>query len=454
MRLPFRLFALTVVVAALGFAGPLRAHDLPADVVVQIFVKPEGRHLHVLVRAPLRAMADVDYPTKGPEGLLDLARADRALHDAATMWVVPGLAVFEDGTRLSRPQVAAVRVSLPSNRAFLTYDDALAHLAGPGLDSGVQVYWDQSLLDARLDFDIQSDRSTFAIEPALARLGVHVLTAVRFLPPGGAIRAFEWSGDPGVVRLDPRWWQAAGRFVWLGFTHILGGADHLLFLVCLIVPLRRLRALLPVVTAFAVAHSITLLASAFDLAPSALWFPPLIEVLIALSIVYMALENMLAAHFGHRWMVAFGFGLVHGFGFSLALRESLQFAGTHLVTSLLSFNLGVEIGQILVLAVVIPPLRLLYRHMASERVATIVLSALVGHTAWHWMIDRGRTLAEFSFQWPAVDAALAAKVTGWLLLIVVCGGAVRGLAFAMGRLGLPTGGDEPTGVTPPRSRPR
>ena len=98
-----------------------------------------------------------------------------------------------------------------------------------------------------------------------ARLGLRVVTVLRFLPPGGAVRAFEFTGDPGLVRLDPRWHQAALRFVELGFFHILDGTDHLLFLFCLVIPFRRFRALIPVVTSFTVAHSITLIASAYNL---------------------------------------------------------------------------------------------------------------------------------------------------------------------------------------------
>src|SRR5256885_12830231 len=98
------------------------------------------------------------------------------------------------------------------------------------------------------------------------------------------------------------------------------------------------------------------MASAIALAPNAFWFPPLIEVLIALSIVYMALENIVGPKLERRWMIAFGFGLVHGFGFSFALRESLQFAGAHLAASLIAFNVGVELGQIFVLALAVPAL--------------------------------------------------------------------------------------------------
>ena len=98
-------------------------------------------------------------------------------------------------------------------------------------------------------------------------------------------------------------------------------------------------------------------------------------------------------------MMAFGFGLVHGFGFSFALKQTLQFAGDHLLTSLLSFNIGVELGQLLVLAVMIPALELLFRYVVAERMGTIILSALVAHTAWHWMTERFDRLRQFRFAW-------------------------------------------------------
>src|SRR5205807_9349302 len=149
----------------------------------------------------------------------------------------------------------------------------------------------------------------------------------------------------------------------------------------------------------------TLVSSAYELVPDARWFPPLIETLIAASIVYTALENIVSVRLRRRWAIAFGFGLVHGFGFSFALRESLQFAGSHLVTSLLAFNVGVEIGQIFVLLLAIPALMLLFRYVVAERMGTIILSALVAHTAWHWMTDRAGVLRQYHFSWPAFDAA-------------------------------------------------
>jgi uncharacterized membrane-anchored protein YitT (DUF2179 family) len=208
----------------------------------------------------------------------------------------------------------------------------------------------------------------------------------------------------------------------LGFTHILDGFDHLLFLLCLVIPFRQIRALIAVVTAFTVAHSITLIASAFGLAPDTLWFPPLVETLIAASIVYMALENIIGAQLHRRWLITFGFGLIHGFGFSFALRETLQFGGTHLLTSLLAFNVGVELGQILVLLLLIPALALLYRFGVRERMATIILSVLVAHTGWHWMTDRAAVLSQYDMVWPTLDLSLLLSATGWLLLIMALAG--------------------------------
>src|SRR6185503_10453138 len=118
----------------------------------------------------------------------------------------------------------------------------------------------------------------------------------------------------------------------------------------------------------------------------------------------------------------FAFGLVHGFAFSFALRETLQFAGSHLLTSLLSFNLGVELGQLLVLLLLVPALEFLFRFAVAERLGTIILSVLVGHTAWHWMTERADKLSQFP--WPAFNASQLASAIRWLMLLLILGGLV------------------------------
>jgi hypothetical protein len=353
------------------------------------------------------------------------------LPDAARLWLSDFIDLYENDTLLPKPRVLETRLSLPSDKSFGTFEAARAHLDAPKLNT--DVVWDQLLFDTLFEYPIHSDRSNFSINPGgLNRLGLHVVTVLQFVPPGSPIRAFEFDSDPGLVRLDPRWYQAAARFVDLGFHHILDGTDHLLFLFCLVIPFRRFRGLIPVVTAFTVAHSITLIASAYDLAPSAAWFPPLIETLIAVSIVYMALENIVGgATVKRRWMVAFGFGLVHGFGFSFTLRQTLQLAGSHMLTSLLSFNVGVELGQLMVLALLIPALELLFRYVVAERMGTIILSALVAHTAWHWMTERYEVFRRYRIDWPVFDAALWADLLKWLMLIVIAGGVVWFVATAV-----------------------
>jgi len=418
------------------------AHDIPASVVVQAFVRPEGHHARLLVRVPMAAMRDIEFPLRDG-GRLDLPRADRALRDAAALWLARDIALYEGDTPLGEPRIAAVRVSLPSDRSFATFESALAAITGPPLPAETALPWNQALLDVLFEYPIASDRSALSIRPTLARLGVSVVTVIRYQPPASAERAFELAGDPGLVRLDPRWHQAAWRFVRLGFAHILDGTDHLLFLFCLVIPFRRFRALVVVVTAFTIAHSITLIASAMGLAPSGLWFPPLIETLIAASILYMALENIVGVtSLQRRWMIAFGFGLVHGFGFSFALRETLQFAGSHLIASLLAFNVGVELGQVLVLAALVPALHFLFRYVVAERTGTIILSAFVAHTAWHWSAERWERLREY--EWPAPGLLTILWTARVLLVVVAAAGAAWLIAinYRRFRVGPRAGGPE------------
>lgn len=432
------LLSLFAILAVWSVGRPA-AHEIPNEVTVRTFLKPEGTRLTLLVRAPLNAMRDMKVPQR-EGGYLDFSNLEPILNDAARTWIEPLVKLYEEDRLLSEPQLIAVRASLPADRSFDEYDRALNHtIDAERLSSDTDLYWEEGLIDAAFVYQIQSDQSKFSIENGLTRLGMRVNVVMRFLPPGGAERAFDVHGDAGIVRLDPRWHQAAWLFVKDGFRHILDGIDHLLFLFCLVIPFRRFRSLLLVVTSFTVAHSITLIASAFDMAPGALWFPPLIETLIAASIVYMGLENIVAPRLERRWIITFGFGLVHGFGFSFALRERLQFAGSHLLTSLLAFNLGVELGQIVVLAVAIPALVVLFRYGVQERIGTIIMSALIVHTSWHWLIDRGDALLQYQFRMPAFDTFFLLALVRWLMLLVI----VAGFAWLVFGVFKPTQRPEP-----------
>jgi hypothetical protein len=391
----------------------------------------------------------VEFPLT-PDGFLDLARVDPVLAEGAQLWVVDELRFFEDGRALPPARLEGARISLPSDRSFGSWTEALAHLRGPSPDPSVRLPVTQALFDLELSLPIADPGARFTLEPGLGHLGVRTRSVVHFLRPDGSERAFQYEGNPGRVRLDPNWLQAASRFVLDGFLHILGGLDHLLFLLCLIIPYRRVGPLIPVVTAFTVAHSITLIAAALGLVPRALWFPALVETLIALSIVYMAVENLLGTRLDRRWGLAFAFGLVHGFGFSFVLQDTLQFAGSHLLTALLAFNVGVELGQLLVLVVAVPALAFALRRV-PERAGVIVLSALVAHQAWHWMTARGSELLQYPVRIPAVDGLLVAAALRWAAVVLVAVGAAWGLAELYGRAGW-TGPGSGRGETRPEPK--
>jgi hypothetical protein len=410
-----RLAGACLVALACALPSILSAHEIPNDVTIQSFVKAEGSQLRLLVRVPLIAMRDMTWRYKAQD-VLDLERSTSALHDAATLWVGDEVSLWEGDRKLEPQTLAAVRATPSEDRSFESFETANALLSAPQADVDVSV--PTGYIDMLFTYPIASVNSRFDIEPRWARLGQRTITVVRLLLPNGAIRAFEFQGNPGRVALDPRWFQAAWRFVKLGFEHILDGTDHLLFLFCLVIPFRRFRSLITIVTAFTVAHSITLIASAYDLGPDSLWFPPLIETLIATSIVYMALENIVGANLHRRWLITFGFGLVHGFGFSFALKQTLQFAGSHLLTSLLSFNIGVELGQLLVLLLMIPALDLLFSRVVPERMGPILLSGIVAHTAWHWMTERYNVFRQYDLSLPEFTPAFIAELLRYAMAIV------------------------------------
>lgn len=167
----------------------------------------------------------------------------------------------------------------------------------------------------------------------------------------------------------------ASGFVLLGVEHIATGYDHLLFLLALILCGGRLLELLKIITAFTIAHSLTLGAAALDLVtlPSAV-----VESVIALSIAYVAFENLYPRYaVSRRWAVSFLFGLVHGFGFSSVLKE-IGLPKDSLLLSLLNFNLGVEAGQLVAVAVIVPLLVWLRRTSFEARVVRLVSLAVLG----------------------------------------------------------------------------
>jgi hypothetical protein len=201
--------------------------------------------------------------------------------------------------------------------------------------------------------------------PAAPRqLTLAVPLLARLTPGHRHVARLFWAGQPHTRVLDrahATWRLAPDRpaagalgLAWsmlkLGVEHILTGGDHLVFLLGLILVGGSLRSLAGVVTAFTVAHSITLgLAATSVFAPS----PRLVEPAIALSIAYVGIENLFVSDARNRWRITFPFGLIHGFGFAGALRE-IALPRAQVPVALVSFNLGVELGQLAVLSLALP----------------------------------------------------------------------------------------------------
>jgi hydrogenase/urease accessory protein HupE len=193
------------------------------------------------------------------------------------------------------------------------------------------------------------------------------------------------SDDAPAVAETPS--SSVGRYLRLGFEHILIGYDHLLFLAGLLVVCTRVRSMLAIITSFTVAHSITLALAATNVVslPSR-WA----EAAIAASIVYVGLENLFCREEPRsRWVLTFVFGLIHGFGFAGVLREvGLGAGGTSIAGPLFAFNAGIELGQIAIAAIVLPAWWLAQKRWEPVRNSRMAISALIALAGAWWLVQR------------------------------------------------------------------
>lgn len=420
------------VLALVATPRPAASHDIPDEIRIPVFVRETDGELHLLARVPLLLLLSLNVPKWGA-GYLDFERADPVLRRAGEVFAAEAPLFHPDGGLLP-PTVRAYRVALPWDRSFTSFDSARETVLSEPLAADTQVFWNQGFLDLYVTYPAPTGASA-AIECTVAP-GFGDRVALDLLYERRDPEADEWRSHlfhisirEGRVVLDPSPFQAFFAFGRSGVEHILTGWDHLLFLICLIAPfgrLSRIRHLLLMVTGFTIAHSVTLVTAALGHAPEALWFVPLVEGVVALSILYTAIENLVSASVVRRAVLAFAFGLFHGFGFAFALGESLAFAGDHLPLALFSFNLGVEAGQAAVVLAVIPLLHLLGGTDRSRFLVSALLSVVGGHAAWHLLESRGIELSRAwalaggappSWSWLAWPVALAGAA-GWILVMV------------------------------------
>ena len=408
------------------------SHDIPDEIRIPVFVREADGELHLVARVPLLLLLSLNVPKWGA-GYLDFERAEPVLRRAGEVFASEAPLFHPDGGPLPAT-LRAFRVALPWDRSFTDFDSARETVLSDPLSADTQVFWNQGFLDFYLTYPAPPEGSV-AIECNVAPgFGDRVALDVLYERRDGS--GEEWKSHlyhisirEGRVVLDPSPFQAFFAFGRSGVEHILTGWDHLLFLICLIAPfgrLSRLKHLLIMITGFTVAHSVTLITAALGHAPTALWFAPLVEGVVALSILYTAVENLISASVVRRAVLAFGFGLFHGFGFAFALGESLAFAGDHLPLALFSFNLGVEAGQAAVVLAVIPLLHLLSGTDRSRFAVSALLSVVGGHAAWHLLESRFTELSRAwalsggappSWSWLLWPLALAGTA-GWILVVV------------------------------------
>jgi hypothetical protein len=409
-----RWLALLVMATAIG-SGGVSAHDFPVDTVMSAFVKVEAHDVHLLLRVPLDVLDAAQFPTNGVNEI-DIAAAGPALERVQKVFGASML-VWE-GERRMLPAGQASQLALPSDRSFAGYAGALTHFRAPAPETAI--YYGQGYVDLLFTYEVASPEPALSLQTTFGReLGDRLKLDLQYLPANEPGRPYVITSRSGRVALDPTWSQVLTGFGLLGVTRILSGLEYLLFLVCLIVPVRRVRHMVPAVAAFTVGHSMTLVAAAYGLTAAGPWFLPLVDTLMAASIVSMAVENVVDVTGRRRWPLAALFGLVSGVGFSSALRENFQFAGSHLLASVLSFNVGIEVGQLAVIALIVACRFFLLRGAPLGRTGVAILSVIVGHTAWHWMIDQGEVL--WRTEWPAFDAVslmIAARVAAGILVAV------------------------------------
>lgn len=377
MRLPMPI----VVADLVGESGPEGSLPAPAPYTTNALEDEEVMHY-----------LDVTALQADPEGLGRL--------------VVDGHGLFLEDGRL--PGVVERVRAFPASEQtrFSTLEEVKDSMAGGPYESAdTSVYVGEVIVDVQSfhAYDGPIGHYWFASRLTPDLKGLDQLANLLFDHAGAEARTFRAVGtlaQPLEVTLDgdslaaaeqarQTWAQSVVRFVWQGMLHIWEGLDHVLFVLCLAIGATGLVNLLWRVTGFTLGHTITLIAGFFGYVPAGAWFIPTIEAAIALSIIYAGAAALLRRAAAATFVVTALFGILHGFGFSFVLHRILQFDAPHLWTSLISFNVGVEIGQIAIILLVYPLLRFTeHRSAQTARIGRAVIAVPAIAIAVYWTAER------------------------------------------------------------------
>ena len=355
---------LGVLVAALPCGAVVRAHEIGTTRVAVLF--QEGRTYGIEIVTDAEALVDKLEAKAGRSPIAETRPARLQSLLTSLDGTFRQRVKVEFGEAEARPEIA---YSVAPGSDDMSAPVATVRLTGPIPPGARHFAWTYAWTSSSYAMAVRNAPSENPVTEWLEG-------GQRSAPIALALAA------PAVDRLD-----TAARYLALGFTHIVPhGLDHMLFVLGIYLLSNRARSVLLQVSAFTVAHSITLGLSLYGLVSVS---PSIVEPLIALSIVYVAVENVLLSEL-RSWRVAlvFAFGLLHGMGFAGAL-EDLGLEHSEFLTALLTFNLGVEAGQLAVIgaAFVLVGWPCAGRVWYRSRVV-VPASALIASTAVFWTIER------------------------------------------------------------------
>ncbi|MEM8573955.1 MAG: HupE/UreJ family protein [Pseudomonadota bacterium] len=415
-RLFIAFLGVALFLTALGF-GTTKAHfNLNLNVrVFQVEHTPEGLRLYMRVPMPYlvageRGPIGADGLPEAPpftfnryeeQGLMHLVDQDALKADPLGLGKIAANALkIETGGKQLKARVLAVRVyPIGEQPGFATLDEAKAAFNTEPVFPGnvLETYVGDALVDVLLSYDAGGPVSACTLSSTLdPEIPGQDQTANVILDYGSdGVKVFRAQGlmtEP--VAVSPSHGSAAWSFIIEGINHILGGLDHVLFVLCIVIGATGLYSLVSRVTGFTLGHSVTLTLGFFGYVPKGAWFIPTVETFIALSIIYAA-AVAIATEEGHparektMFFVTFFIGLIHGLGFSFVLHEVLQIDAPNLWQSLLSFNIGIEIGQLAIVLLVWPALLILRRLSQSAwHYTRLGIAAACILVAGYWTVQR------------------------------------------------------------------
>ncbi|MEO3875177.1 HupE/UreJ family protein [Nonomuraea sp. B12E4] len=372
-----RLLALLApLVVLLLLADPAQAHVRTTSVAVDLRSHGDGVsavvdvEYDILARllsldgvlSPDAVAADAEVPTEVRRSSLDAHTSDVAAYAGERLRLSRGAigCTAEDAARVELADSGAVRVALaydcPASGALTVRSDIFQASDGVVDETTTMVV-----------YDVDGHRGSMLLDAARTSVTVGRTDLLSEIP----------------------------RFVRFGAEHLLTGLDHLLFLLALLLGAKRLRDVVEVATAFTVAHSVTLVLAAIGWVSVPGW---IVEPLIALSIAFVAIDNLLSPKTSHRLPVVFGFGLLHGLGFAGALRVDGPLSASTLA-DLVSFNVGIELVQLTIIALAFPALVFLRRAAATPVAAraltlgTVAATVAVAGAGLVWFVERSPLLA-------------------------------------------------------------